>query len=160
MCSPAGGLKTAKSFQCATAPIRGTRGQNRYFFFDRPLSGAPGAKIAPFSTKIGSLEPQQKIKISNFFQVRIFFVRWVPNRRNALPPPKKKRPYLRPQGHMGPQTGFTGSALSMRSNSVRGRFAQNGPQDGEDPFFRRFCPVSGPGRPRNFSKSPRPPKIQ
>ena len=38
MCPPAGGLKTAKSFQSAW-----------------PISGAPGAKIALFSTKIGSV---------------------------------------------------------------------------------------------------------
>ena len=50
MCSSAVGLKTAESFQCA-----------------RPLQGAPEAKIAPFLTKTGSLEPQRKMKFHRFF---------------------------------------------------------------------------------------------
>ena len=55
---------------------------------------------------------------------------------------------------MAPLTGFTGSAFSMRLNLVAGRFTQNSPQHRENPPFRRFWPVSGPGRPQN---SPRPP---
>ena len=73
-------------------------------------------------------------------------------------PPPKKRPYLGSQGHVGPQTGFTGSAFSMRSNLVGGRFAQSGPKTGQMHFLvflARFGPPTGS---RNFSKSPRPPK--
>ena len=40
---------------------------------------------------------------------------------------------------MGPQTGSTGSVLSIRSNLVGGRFNQNGPQDRP--------PKTGPPRP-------------
>ena len=54
---------------------------------------------------------------------------------------------------MGPQTGFTGSAFSMRSNLVGGRFAQNGPQD----FFSAFGPFRAPG---GHEISPSPPDPQ
>ena len=45
---------------------------------------------------------------------------------------------------MGPQKGLTGSAFSMPSNSVGGRFAQNGPQDLESPLFGVFGPFWAP----------------
>ena len=53
-------------------------------------------------------------------------------------PPKIKWPYPRPQGHMGPQTGFTGSAFGMQTTLVGGHLAQNGPQDRENPLFGVF----------------------
>ena len=92
-----------------------------------------------------------------------FVVGWVPNRQNRSPtdetapslPPK--RPYLGTQGHVGPQTGFTGSAFSMRSNLIGRRFPQNGPQDRENPllgFFDRFWAPNGP----KFSLSPPDPQ--
>ena len=56
-------------------------------------------------------------------------------------------------GHMGPQTGFTGSAFSMQTTLVRGHLAQNGPQG--EIHFLAFLAGFGPqtGR-QNFSKSP------
>ena len=57
-----GGLKIAQSFECA-----------------RPLQGAPGAKIAPFSTKAGSLKPRRNyIFFRFFFGSEFFFVGWAP----------------------------------------------------------------------------------
>ena len=41
---------------------------------------------------------------------------------------------------MGPQTVVSGSALSMRSNLVLGRFAQKGPQDRKKKLFGVFGP--------------------
>ena len=46
---------------------------------------------------------------------------------------------------MGPQTGFTGSAFSMRSNLVGGRFAQNSPKIGKLHLFGVFGPFQAPG---------------
>ena len=73
------------------------------------------------------------------------------------PAPPKKRPYLGSQGHVGPLTGFTGSAFSMRSNLVGGRFAQSGPQDRETPLSGAFGPFRALGG-RDISLSPRPQK--
>ena len=103
-----------------TAPVGGTRGQN-------------------------SLEPQN----FQFFASGIFLLVGSltnKNQRNGpQPPPKKnKRPYLGPQGHMGPQTGFTGSPFSMRSHLVEGRFAQNGPQDPSRMAWQLLFSISGP----------------
>ena len=56
---------------------------------------------------------------------------------------KKKRPYLGPQGYMAPKTGFTGSAYSVRSNLVGGRFTRTAPKTGKIHFFGLF----GPSRP-------------
>ena len=82
----------------------------------------------------GSDEPKhsQKLAGGSELQPKRIFVSWVPNRQNQCPtdemapqhPPK--RPYPRPQGHMGPETGFTGSAFSTQTNLVARRFAQNG----------------------------------
>ena len=80
-----------------------------------------------------------------------------PRQNGPRQPPE--RPYLGPQGHIGPQTGFTAPAVSVRSNLVGRRFTQNGPQDWENPLLWRLRPVSGPAQPQNFYKFPRPPKI-
>ena len=55
---------------------------------------------------------------------------------------------------MRPQTGFTGSALSMQTALVGGYLAQNGPQNWGNPPFWRFWPVFGPERGRETSLSP------
>ena len=77
-----------------------------------------------------------------------------PRRVEAQTPAPPKRPYPGPQGHMGPQTGFTGSAFGMRSNLVGGCFAQNGPQDREHPLLGVFGPLRAPNRAREISPSP------
>ena len=56
------------------------------------------------------------------------------------PNPASNPHILGPKGHMGAHMGFTGSIFSMRSNSVGGCFAHNGPQVRENPFFQRFWP--------------------
>ena len=119
--------------------------------------GAPRAKIAPFSTKIGSLEPQRKIKFSMFFGSEIFFpVGSLTDKTGPQPtkwPPAPENGYISgPRDTWDPKQG----SLGMRSNLVSGRSAQNGPQDRKNPLFRFLWPVSGPGRPQNFSTSPRP----
>ena len=60
---------------------------------------------------------------------------------------------------MGPQTEVTGSAFSMRSNLVRGYFAQNSPQDRENLLFGVFGPFWAPGG-REISLSPPDPQKQ
>ena len=126
MCSPVRGLKTAQSFQCARPH------ENRSIFNEIRL--------------VGTTTKNNRSNVPDFFGSESF-VSWVPNRQNQspademAPSPPKKRPYLGSQGHMGPKTGFTGSAFSIRSNVVGGRFAQNGHQERENPVFRRLKEV-------------------
>ena len=46
---------------------------------------------------------------------------------------------------MRPPTWFSGSAFSMRSNLVGGRFTQNGPPNRKFHFFGTFGPFGAPG---------------
>ena len=92
-----------------------------------------------------------------------FVVGWVSNRQNRSPTDEmapsapQKRPYPGPQGHMGPQTGFTGSAFSMQTTLVGGRLAQNGPQDRENPLFGDFALFWAPNMAAKFLQVPQTP---
>ena len=50
--------------------------------------------------------------------------------------------------------GFTGSIFSMRSNWVGRCFAQNGPQDWENPLFRALWPILGLKMAKSFQCAP------
>ena len=50
--------------------------------------------------------------------------------------------------------GFTGSAFSVRSSLVGRSFAQNGPQDQENPVFQGFWPISGLKTDKYFQCAP------
>ena len=68
--------------------------------------------------------------------------------RNEMAPNPASNPHISgPKGHMGAQMGFTGSIFSMRSNLAGRCFAQNGPQDWENPlcqgFVAHFEPKNG-----------------
>ena len=69
-----------------------------------------------------------------------------------------ERPYFGSQGHMRPQTGFSGSAFSMRSNLVDGRFVHNGSRDRRNPFRGIFGPFQAPGGREISLSPPDPPK--
>ena len=59
-----------------------------------------------------------------------------------------------PKGHIGAHMGFTGSIFSMRSNLAGRCFAQNGPQDWENPLFQGFVAPFGPENGCLFSAHP------
>ena len=82
-----------------------------------------------------------------------------PNRRNGPQPPPKRAISQAPGTH-GTQTGFSGSAFSMQSNLVGGRFTQNGPQDRENPLFGVFGPFGAPDGRKIYLSPPDPQKIQ
>ena len=142
------GLKTAEVFSVRTAPIWCTKGRKR-------------RKITPFSTKAHFLNQQQKKNQEFFFRFFSGFLVVGPLTDKTGPQPTKwpatpqKRPHLGPQGHMGPQTRRIGCAFSMGSNLVGGCFRPEWPPRPGKSTFWRFWPVSAPGRPRNFSKSPK-----
>ena len=81
---------------------------------------------------------------NSFLWVGFLTDRTGPQLMKWSPAPPPERPYLGSQGYMGPQTGFTGSAFSMRSNLVGGFFAQNG--------NIQFVCIFGPFGPRAAAK--------
>ena len=94
-------------------------------------------------------------QVPSYGQNGFLFIGTLPDKtddRQNGPQFPPKRPYPGPQGHLGPQAVFPGSALSMQSNLVSGRFAQNGHPPGRS-IFGCFWPVSGPER-REISLSP------
>ena len=148
----------------------------------RPKSGSNSAPAGSFREFFGSWEA--RLRCATFVQPRLPMVRPPaaairdllvyggvcplipgPNRQNPSPPDEMapgplppERPYHGPQGHMGPQTGFSGSAFSMRTTLVGGHLAQNSPQDRENPLFGVFAPFRAPNGAAKTSLSPDPPK--
>ena len=117
-------------FSVRTVPIGGARGQTRSVFDEnRPIETATKINSATFFRFF----PSPK----TFCRSGPLPTKPVPNRQND-PQSPRKRPHLGTHGHMGPQTGFTGSAIGMRSNLVSRRSAQNSPRTGKIHLFSVF----------------------